>query len=1687
MKPPRLETRRRRELNDELVRRGRAWLPEWRPRNVETDLAGALFAIAARIGSEVTQRLDRVPDKAFRGFLHWLGVRGQAGRAARLPVVFAMAAGSEPVLARARVQLQAILDDEPEPVFFETEKDIQLVPATVATIVGVDAAGDRFFLPPDALSALDPAKPSPGEWRVKSLANADAKQLQLEPELGLAELKTLHHERTGFEYRVKEVNGGIVDIEPSLDAAAEAGDRVTAVKTFRPFGETARDGQEHVVYIGSESLLNIEGAAEIEVHTTEAAFGDVEWSYWGLAEAGGDPDWQKLTPKPRVTPLTLVKAPGAIVVETFGGISSRWLRAIGSAGPQGALRLGRVRLAVNCLEAEPQCPVPAGQPRSTVPVEAIAGATPVVRGTAFYPLGPEPRQFDAFYIGSEEAFSKTDAEVNICVELLDGSNDGYGAALVGSTRRPMLFAVGRDGNLHRVAAEPGPDGAPLRRRRPIRPPFAEDGIAAGVFAPAPLNVRQPARLSAVTREVNPYDPGEANDAIVATTAGDQVWLWRQTADPRRSRWYYAGRMFEPPEEAPAVSAADPPAVIVSRNGTGLRLIGLSNGGVYTADLAAGWEEVSARTEWKKAPAAPGDRKWRRVVPVGRVGGQLIGALAEDGILAVGRDDSVFWSGDPASGNWIDLAIGPVEKEEKDVAPLGLRMPNTEVMIVVQKPNRKVGAWTLDPTTEVVDPEGAVDAQAIGSFDWSDEAFAASGPAVVFMEERPGGGRELATWFPLAPVGSAADPKTLYVGARLDAQAGAVTVSAGAVIAPNGSAILRVEFSAAGLKRTTIPESALEDVVVFDREDPPYAVGDFIILKRWAMPPVRHQLLDDPELVATNRFVYRPSPPFSGRLKSAHVHRRRVPDDFSGESQGSGTVELEAGDEHARVDDLVMVKKESGTALKRHTVTVVDELTGSPWTINGDPQFQHAAGTKLDYWYVDAEDTANKVLPLVKLPGLAAETVAAVREGRAYFAGAEPSRQTVLFVRTVGGVDEYVVLDAPWTKVPEADTGGNLPLVLNELYAAAREIPAPVRAVTARLSWEYWDGASWWVIPGVQDGTTHLRDTGVVRFCVPKELAPTDVAGRTNHWIRARLVEGDYGRERVTVKTDPVPGGGTTQTVERSSADIAAPQIVWVDVRYSVCCLSTPDHLVTKDGGAFLDRSVANRTAGATVEAFVPLRETIARAARRSTAAGTDETVPALYLGFDAAFRGGPISLLFLVEEGDHDEAFPLEVDALRETGFEPVTGVDDGTRGLNESGVVSFPLSAPPAAIDLFGRSGFWLRLRPNKAFKGTWDPRLRAVYLNATMARAAETQVEELLGSSDGAPKQTVFLARPPVLEKTLRLRIREPLGDEDVAELRRIGGDDEVLTTIGDRPGPWVLWHEVVDPLDYPVDARVHSLDDASGAIRFGDGLHGRIPPIGTDSILAERYERGGGDAANKVRPWGQVSLVTPVQGVERAIVPDGAAGGSDAQDANTVLQFAPANQLMRGRALTLRDLEMSARQFSPDVAQARALARPAGVRLIVVMRGRDRLPSRAVARELRRHLLAQALPSLGEKGALEIASARVVPVRVRLLLAIADVEHSGAVEAEADRRVRALLDPAAGGLEGTGWRLGAALQETDIAARLDGIEHLEGIEEVAVDVVRPDGTLAALPPALSPDHLVELVSLAVEFLVSAQENVA
>jgi hypothetical protein len=704
-------------------------------------------------------------------------------------------------------------------------------------------------------------------------------------------------------------------------------------------------------------------------------------------------------------------------------------------------------------------------------------------------------------------------------------------------------------------------------------------------------------------------------------------------------------------------------------------------------------------------------------------------------------------------------------------------------------------------------------------------------------------------------------------------------------------------------------------------------------------------------------------------------------------------------------------------------------------------------------------------------------------------------------------------------------GANVQLCFNEppqigIRAPEIRMEAVADSHHPELSWEYFNGKGWWGLDIETEETQQLRQGGVVRFTVPSDIAESDWAGKTSFWIRARLVGGDYGKEKVTVITEELDDDTSEQTVNRSTEDILPPTIASLHISYRVCTEEQPMFVLAQDSGSYRDQSDANRTAGAMVEAFVPLSVTLGRLANSMTLAdtqadtacqpdcqcpGASVDVPtglpsgapvpmllpiasiapasgrALLIGFTAPPSDAPVNVLLLVDrERDFSALAPMTVEALTAEGFVPLL-TDDASRAIGESGILSMAFAVPPTPRELFGQTMSWVRLTPGAPPAGTaapaWSPTLRGAYLNAAWAAATETLTRELLGSSDGAPHLTFTLARPPVLRDTLELRVREPLGEEERAELAaadpdRVRSNDESL------PGDWVLWTRVTDPGDEGPAARVYALDEATGVVTFGDGLHGMIPPIGRDSIVAFAYQRTetgasptGAVPGNSVTARTPFNLISPVQGVESVIAADQAAGGSPPESDERVLRFGFAQLRHRRRAVTARDLEDLALQSSPDIAQVRCLVRQSHVKLVVVMRGNHPQPTAAEIRELRRLLLTAAPEALSAPNALRIQGPVVRNLRVHLKLRVPGLGVAGDVAREAKQRLAWLFDTATGGADQQGWLLGENPTDGDIAYALIDLPDLDSIEGVTLHESEGRRTGLQWPASLKPNELAVL----------------
>lgn len=531
---PKLDTRRTAEFFAELRDRARAWMPSWGFADNEGDFGGALLQIAARFNSEVAERLDGAGEKMRRGFLDWLAVRGLAARPSRMPVVFKLADTAQaPVLARAPVQMQAPAGDAS--VVFETETDVNILPGALQTIVGVD--GDALYLPPPGLSDLQPLEAVPTQWQLKSFVSAGSVKLQLEPAAGLAPGMVVAVGAT--QYSVVAAANGIVTIDPPLAADLTPPSTIQKVSSFTPFDAGVQNSQKHALYLGHMDVLNIDAEATIDVVGATTLADGVSWQFWGTINDNDDPAWLGLENRGVAAGparVVLHKPKAKVIPLQIDNTNSRWIRAYATSvdAVQPLLSVDAVTLRINCTDSStPGGPVDPIDVSSTA--EAMDNTTPIVLNGVFFPLGKLPRQFDAFYIGSQEAFSKVGAKVQLAFTMAEATFFSLSAVPPGAFADKVLAGVGADSALHLFAID-STTGAisNFNDRDPLQPP--QPGYNGAVSSAAIVALdKQPRWRVPVWREA---DAGSANPRFaVATTAGKDVWVWLEREDDsHKSGW-----------------------------------------------------------------------------------------------------------------------------------------------------------------------------------------------------------------------------------------------------------------------------------------------------------------------------------------------------------------------------------------------------------------------------------------------------------------------------------------------------------------------------------------------------------------------------------------------------------------------------------------------------------------------------------------------------------------------------------------------------------------------------------------------------------------------------------------------------------------------------------------------------------------------------------------------------------------------------------------------------------------------------------------------------------------------------------------------------------------------------------------------------------------------------------------------
>ncbi|HEX6874832.1 MAG TPA: putative baseplate assembly protein [Nocardioidaceae bacterium] len=579
-------------------------------------------------------------------------------------------------------------------------------------------------------------------------------------------------------------------------------------------------------------------------------------------------------------------------------------------------------------------------------------------------------------------------------------------------------------------------------------------------------------------------------------------------------------------------------------------------------------------------------------------------------------------------------------------------------------------------------------------------------------------------------------------------------------------------------------------------------------------------------------------------------------------------------------------------------------------------------------------------------------------------------------------------------------------------------PGTTTAVT--LAWEWFDGSAWHALPGVSDGTSAFTKQGSVAFSSPG-VPEARYAGVAGCWVRVRVTAGGYGAPARYVPVDNANLGAGLK-LATGTGNLDAPRVT---------SLTLAAHAEDQ----------APAVARVTGERREPALGTTLAASLADLDGPDGAPAPCLMIGLDGDPGTNQVTLHL---DLDHAPALPRGAGRSAGTSlhWEYTDGVTwraltvvDGTHGLSRSGIVSF--LAPPtlAPLELPGRPPLrWVRAVADEPVVARDCARLRGVTPNVVAVVAGASVAWEPLGQADGRASAVHTLSTTPVLAGEQVLLAEQ--GSSAPAE-----GHDGSRT--------WIPWTRVESLTTSGPTDRHYLLDRTTGAITFGDGQRGMIPPRG--SAVAAVYRHGGGADGNlPASALGRLRDAVP--GIARVWGVQPTTGGAASGSTALRRRLGPAALRHRGRAVTSADLCAIA-----DEVTGGSLARcivptdvPRGSVVLVVVPHAPRsasapAPGPELCAFLEQELVARSPVAVGDVG-----SIRVTGPAYRRVDVVADVvprhpEDAEQVKAACVAGLARFLDAVDGGPAGGGWPLGRDVFESEVAQVLMAMTGVASVQSL------------------------------------------
>lgn len=405
----------------------------------------------------------------------------------------------------------------------------------------------------------------------------------------------------------------------------------------------------------------------------------------------------------------------------------------------------------------------------------------------------------------------------------------------------------------------------------------------------------------------------------------------------------------------------------------------------------------------------------------------------------------------------------------------------------------------------------------------------------------------------------------------------------------------------------------------------------------------------------------------------------------------------------------------------------------------------------------------------------------------------------------------------------------------------------------------------------------------------------------------------------------------------------------------------------------------------------------------------------IYLGFRSRPEGSPLKILFRFSKNQQRIPYPLKWEYCNLNGFGELD-VTDETKNFQKTGIVTFTGPEDMQKKTLFGQEQYWIRITDIHNYyenSGCEMPYITGIFMNTTKAVSCDFHSVQKFCISEYEIGRKLKLMKEEVL--SVRLWVNEGTEEEN-----------------------WVLWEQVEDFLDSGARDCHYVFDAYHGVITFGNGIHGKVPPVSDSGNVLVEFKTGGGSSSN-IEKYRINRLKKSMGFIRRVTNHVEFLGGCDRETQPESIERNCALLKHQNKAVTVRDYEEIAKECSNGIHKVKCFPhidesgqqKEGALTLCVIQKELEKshLSFEELKEQLRTYIRERAGLVLVGGMKLYIVSPILLKIHLFIKAQAQDYTHVFEQKKEMEQRLDMFLHPLYGNTTKEGFEIGEVPDEVQI----------------------------------------------------------